>query len=905
MSILFSSLFRYTGRWPSCWQRLRAKAIHNKRGKRPAVGRLALEIMEDRTLPSTFLVTNTLDSNAGSLRQAIIDANGSPNLDSQPDIINFDIPGSGTHSIALTSPLPAVTDAVSINGWSQPGFGGTPIIELNGADAGSANGLTITAPDTTIRGLVINRFSSTGISVGATSNTWIYGNYIGLDSTGTVGRGNSTGVGLLHATGVLIGSNGDGVNDLLERNVIAGNGFDGLDIRRSSDITIRGNYLGTGYSGTEAISTGSADYPNGNGNADIYATESSNHLHIFNNLVSGGSYFGIVLVTDVHDAVIQGNRIGTNASGTEALLGAGAAGIYMISGVHDVQIGGVVPEEGNLVSGNWNGIFAFECAAVTIQGNRVGTDVTGTYAVPNGSHGISIGGSAPDILIGGTADGAGNVISGNLGVGVSIAETNGPIRVEGNKIGTDVSGNYAVGNAQGIALRVAIGVTVGGASAAARNLISGNRCDGVAIYGSSVHVLGNKIGTRADGTAGLGNAGHGILFANGAAHGTVGGTAGGEANVIAFNGGAGVSVDDGYANSIRGNSIHDNAGLGIDLANGANNNQAAPVLTAAFSSGSVTVVAGTLTSTPNATFRLEFFANAAADPEGRTLLGRATVTTDAAGHGSFTAALLTSLPAGQSLITATATDPGNNTSEFSQGISVVVQTVPILVPDPCNPQQTALVVVGSSASDTIVFTPGPNPGDIAVRINGSAIGTYHPTGRIIAYGLAGDDDIQVAGSISLPNWLFGGDGNDRLNGGNGANVLVGGSGDDLMVGGSGRDLMIGDDGADRLIGNGGDDILIGGTTVYDADLAALCAIMDEWTSNHDFATRVANLNNTGTGASFLGRLNEDYFLVQGQTVFNDASKDQMTGSAGTDWFFAGLADQLTGLSDLERAFIEF
>src|SRR5205823_11639035 len=123
----------------------------------------------------------------------------------------------------------------------------------------------------------------------------------------------------------------------------------------------------------------------------------------------------------------------------------------------------------------------------------------------------------------------------------------------------------------------------------------------------------------------------------------------------------------------------------------------------------------------------------------------------------------------------------------------------------------------------------------------TTLGTYSPTGHIVAYGNAGDDDIQVAGAISLPAWLYGGDGNDRLKGGNGNNVLVGGAGDDLLVGGSGRDLLIGGGGADRMIGNGGDDILLGGTTAYDFNHAALCAIMAEWGSSHNFATRVANL----------------------------------------------------------------
>jgi Ca2+-binding RTX toxin-like protein len=218
--------------------------------------------------------------------------------------------------------------------------------------------------------------------------------------------------------------------------------------------------------------------------------------------------------------------------------------------------------------------------------------------------------------------------------------------------------------------------------------------------------------------------------------------------------------------------------------------------------------------------------------------------------------------------------------------------------------QGDLLIGGTSGDDSITVNAGGPNGDISVVINGVPRGRFSPTGRIVAYGYAGNDDLQVASGITLPAWLYGGDGNDRLKGGSGNNVLLGGAGDDLVVGGSGRDLLIGGGGADRLIGNGGDDILIGGTTSYDNDPAALIAIMAEWTSNHDYATRVANLTDSGSG--LLSSLNAAYFLLDsgsGQTVFNDSSSDTLTGSAGSDWFFAGTADKVTDLSALDQAFI--
>src|SRR5205807_8634418 len=90
-----------------------------------------------------------------------------------------------------------------------------------------------------------------------------------------------------------------------------------------------------------------------------------------------------------------------------------------------------------------------------------------------------------------------------------------------------------------------------------------------------------------------------------------------------------------------------------------------------------------------------------------------------------------------------------------------------------------------------------------------------PSGRIIVTGGNGDDNIQIAGAIANPVWLYGDAGNDRLNAGNGGSLLIGGDGDDQLLGGNGRDLMIGGEGADRLVGNSGDDILIAGLTTQD------------------------------------------------------------------------------------------
>src|SRR5947207_3203722 len=150
----------------------------------------------------TFTVTNTNDSSAGSLRQAILDANAN----SGTDTIAFNIPGSGVHTIAPTSSLPTITDPVIIDGYTQSGASRNTqtvrddavlLIEVNGANANSASGLVITAGDSVVRGLVINRFGVTGVSssglliASTNGGNVIEGNFIGTSTAGTSALANN------------------------------------------------------------------------------------------------------------------------------------------------------------------------------------------------------------------------------------------------------------------------------------------------------------------------------------------------------------------------------------------------------------------------------------------------------------------------------------------------------------------------------------------------------------------------------------------------------------------------------------------------------------------------------------------------------------------------------------------
>jgi streptogramin lyase len=272
------------------------------------------------------------------------------------------------------------------------------------------------------------------------------------------------------------------------------------------------------------------------------------------------------------------------------------------------------------------------------------------------------------------------------------------------------------------------------------------------------------------------------------------------------------------------------------------------------------------------------------------------------GNGSGVSVAHVYTTTGSYTVSVTATDQANLTSQ--PATLVVTIAAAAIQTDPCDATKTALVVGGTTGNDNLVFSSGG--GGVTVTLNGSSLGTFNPTGRILAYGQAGNDDIQVAGGISLPAWLFGDAGNDRLKGGGGANLLVGGEGDDLLVGSGNRDVLIGGAGADRIVGQAEQDLLIAGSTAFDANLAALCAIVDEWNSSRDYATRVANVMGTGSGSGWAARLNGNYFLTVGGTVFDDGARDVLTGSADQDLFFAklsgsGVLDEITDLNDDEFA----
>jgi CSLREA domain-containing protein len=475
----------------------------------------------ERTV-NIFTVANTDDGGAGSLRQAILDANATANTAFGPDEIHFNIPVGGVQTIHPASALPTITAPVIVDGYTQPGA--------------SANSLAI--------------------------------------------GGNAV---------LLIQLSGTSVPGTAALNL--GSGSDGSTVR---GLVINGGF-GIGV------------------------------------LVNGGAY----------GTIIQGNYIGTNASGTAAsptpngTFGLYSAGV-LVDTSSNTQIGGTTPAKRNVIAGNHADGIALWNPGITgtvIQGNYVGVGSDGVTALGNGGSGGSFGAEGGGItlrnfiantLIGGSTAGAGNIIANN-----------GPYGI------VDYSGTQT---------------TIQG------NTISGQTKLGI-FLGGSQHLVENNTITS--------NAGDGIRLTS--SQDTV------QNNVISSNTGAGVTVTGGSANDIQNNSIHDNTGVGIDLGGdgasfdhlyalaGPNDYQNYPILNLATSDGNTLRLVGTLTSQPNQAYVLDIYSSPTCDAtsfgEGQTYLGSFPVATDSSGNSSFDQTLAVGAIEPH-VITATATGP-SGTSEFS------------------------------------------------------------------------------------------------------------------------------------------------------------------------------------------------------------------------------------------------
>jgi CSLREA domain-containing protein len=390
-----------------------------------------------------------------------------------------------------------------------------------------------------------------------------------------------------------------------------------------------------------------------------------------------------IFVTTCSNPVIEGNFFGTDPTGTIYLVPDNGSIYTMLrtDGANG-RIGGASPAQRNVFSAG-NPTIMIQGDGTVVQGNYIGVDATGTTALqpPSQGVGVSVGlaGAATHMLIGGDGAGEGNVIAANnAGIDIHYNGTS-DVTVEGNLLNTDAAGTTVIASGQ-IGIQIPMEpprVTVGGAAPNAGNVIGGFN---IGIVGSAVDsgiIEGNHIGVDRTDTLSIPN-NIGIEVGRDATSSRIGGTDPGEGNTIAHNCSQGLAFSSATGWAILGNAIFSNRGLGIDsevpLPNdegdadtGNNNQQNYPVITSAVEDGGNVTVSGTLNSAPATTFRIELFANVACNVSGygpgETFLGTTDVTTDADGNASF-GPLTFAAPANADF-TATATDPGGNTSEFS------------------------------------------------------------------------------------------------------------------------------------------------------------------------------------------------------------------------------------------------
>jgi hypothetical protein len=527
------------------------------------------------------------------------------------------------------------------------------------------------------------------ITGAGTADNGVAGNAIGIPKRGTNAVGNARS-GVLIADGAT--DNRIGGASSASHNSIAGNGFAGVEIDGLGCATIGGRFasLGTTGNAVSANTIGSSTWPNGTGVAILAgATDNTVGGPITNkrNVISGNTNDG-VLISDCGTSgnAVEGNYIGTDYSGQSALPN-GGDGVRITSAASDNVIGGVKAGTRNVISGNTKQGVAIQAAeSNVVQGNYVGTNAGATAAIPNGKDGVSLFSGATSNLIGGTTAAARNLISGNAARGMTIGGdgTNGNL-VQGNYVGTNPAGTAALPNDTGIAVqRGASQNTIGGTDAGAGNLVSGNTSGGILLTDdggtppgstSGNLIQGNLVGTDPAGTSAVPNGGFGVLFTDGPKNNTLGGAQAGTRNTIAFNDGDGVRVQSPdssfttFGDSILGNAIFDNAGLGISLLTGGNHLQPAPVIKSVSTSGGTTTVKARLTGSAASTdFRIELYSNPVCDPsgagEGKDFVAAKAITTGSTGTKTFTIAVPTLAPGLQ--LTETATNLANgDTSEFS------------------------------------------------------------------------------------------------------------------------------------------------------------------------------------------------------------------------------------------------
>ncbi len=481
--------------------------------------------------------------------------------------------GSNISRDNLRPGLTIVSNGNIIRGLQVLRFPADGISLQNGAQENVIGGDRAVGAGPTGQGNVISLNGSVGLTIAdpGTGKNLVTGNNIGTDSTGAVAWGNG-----IH--GIMIARSSDntiGGASIGEANLISANQLSNVRIvySESTGNVLIGNHIGTDATGTTALGGG----PPGGVAIELGASE--NRIGGLGegerNIISGhGEKTDGVCIdgSGTEDNLVLGNYIGVDITGSNPLPN--SHGVSLLQGASHNTV------QGNVISGHehnpnvimWDAGTSFN----VIIGNLIGTDATGTVAIASAG-GVGIRGGASDNRIGGSAPGEGNLISGN-GDGVDISFDSTRNQVLGNLIGTDLSGTTAIPNDNGIRIKDAPGNTIGSTAEGEGNTISGNEASGIEVTGSGSvgnQILGNIIGLNVNAAEPLGNRNHGVFILEGAASNIIG-----PGNVIAHNGqGITITGKSSIENLVTQNSIFSNDVLGIENVDDANRALPAPTIT--------------------------------------------------------------------------------------------------------------------------------------------------------------------------------------------------------------------------------------------------------------------------------------------------------------------------------------
>ena len=411
-------------------------------GLRSNVATVTINVVGD-----PLVVTSTSDGGFGSLRFAINYANTHPNAEGMPDTISFDLGGEQpVYRITLASPLPVVTDPVVIDGTTQPGYYGRPVVIIDGRylsrEIAGADGLAIAAGYSEVRGLAIVNIPGNGLVLRDGDANVVRANWIGLDpgppAEDTVTSGNrGDGVRLVDSANNTIGGSEPG-----DRNVVSGNAGEGIGVygHHSNANHIQGNYVGLSASGATDV---------GNRASGIYVRRAPGNV-IEDNVVSGNDGFaGIAICGDLEFCgganlgalgnaaanVVRRNRLGLDSAGSGPLGNAGYG--ISIDGAPNTVIGGA--GQGNYIAASGNAgmvIFKSNATGTSVQGNVIGLDAYRTKPMPN-RVGVHILSGASDTLIGGVGKES-NVIAHSTTTGVLVE---GDMSVRNRILGNSIFGS--------------------------------------------------------------------------------------------------------------------------------------------------------------------------------------------------------------------------------------------------------------------------------------------------------------------------------------------------------------------------------------------------------------------------------------------------------------------------------